>query len=72
MKTKGRLQVGMDADIVVFDLATVSDKATFAAPNSRSVGMQHVVVNGVPVIRGGELVREALPGRAIRRRVEAP
>ncbi len=69
MKQKGRLQVGMDADLVVFDAATVSDKATFTAPNARSVGMKHVVVNGVPVIRDGELVREALPGRAIRRAI---
>ena len=67
MKRKGRLQVGMDADLVVFDLATVSDKATYQLPNQRSVGMQHVVVNGVPVIRSGELVRGALPGKAIRR-----
>ncbi len=69
MKKKGRLQQGMDADIVVFDPATVSDKATFTAPNARSVGMKHVVVNGVPVIRDGELVRSALPGKAIRRAV---
>jgi N-acyl-D-glutamate deacylase len=69
MKQKGRLQVGKDADVVVFDLATVSDKATFTAPNQRSVGMKHVVVNGVPVIRDGELVRGALPGKAIRRAV---
>lgn len=69
MRQKGRLQVGKDADVVVFDLATVSDKATFTQPNQQSVGMRHVVVNGVPVIRGGELVRSALPGKAIRRAV---
>ncbi len=69
MRLKGRLQVGMDADIVVFDLATVSDRATYTAPNATSQGMRHVVVNGVPVIRDGELVRGALPGRAIRRGV---
>ena len=69
MKRKGRLQKGMDADLVVFDPATVSDKSTFTEPNARSVGMKHVIVNGVPVIRDGELVRDALPGKAIRRPV---
>lgn len=69
MRQKGRLQVGKDADLTVFDLATVSDRATFTEPNQRSVGMRHVLVNGTPVIRGGELVRDARPGRAIRRPV---
>lgn len=67
MRQKGRLQVGKDADLVVFDLATVSDRATYTAPNATSVGMRHVVVNGVPVIREQALVRGAMPGRAIRR-----
>jgi N-acyl-D-glutamate deacylase len=69
MRRKGRLQPGMDADLVVFDPATVSDRATFTAPNQTSVGMRHVVVHGVPVIREAALVRGALPGRAIRRPV---
>ena len=67
MRKKGRLQVGMDADLVVFDMATVSDKATYSQPNQRSQGMRHVIVNGTPVIKDGELVREALPGKPIRR-----
>ncbi len=70
MRQKGRLQVGKDADIVVFDLATFRDRATFTAPNATSVGMKHVVVNGVPVIRDAELIRSALPGKAIRRSVK--
>lgn len=68
MKEKGRVQVGKDADLVVFDLATVSDRATFARPNQTALGMRHVVVNGTPIIRDGELVREAMPGRPIRRK----
>lgn len=67
MAKKGRVQVGADADLVVFDLATVSDRGTYTQPNQTAVGMRYVIVNGVPVIRDGELVREALPGRAIRR-----
>ena len=69
MKAKGRVQIGKDADLVVFDLATVSERATFAKPSQTAVGMRHVIVNGTPIIRDGELVREAKPGRAIRRAV---
>ena len=69
MKRKGRLQVGADADLIAFDLATVSDRATYTQPNQTAVGMRYVIVNGTPVIRDGKLVRDALPGRAIRRPV---
>jgi N-acyl-D-glutamate deacylase len=69
MKRKGRVQVGADADLVVFDFATVSDRATFTSPNQTSVGMRFVIVNGTPVIRDGELVRNSLPGKPIRRAV---
>lgn len=69
MRRKGRLQVGADADLAVFDLTTVSDRATYTEPNRRADGMRHVIVNGTAVIRDGELVREALPGRPIRRPV---
>jgi len=69
MKRKGRLQVGADADVVAFDLATVSERGTYTQPNQTAVGMRYVIVNGAPVIRDGVLVREALPGRAIRRPV---
>jgi N-acyl-D-glutamate deacylase len=67
MTRKGRLQVGADADIVAFDPATVSDRGTYTEPNRTAVGMRYVIVNGTTVIRDGVLVREALPGRAIRR-----
>lgn len=67
MKTKGRLQPGMDADIVVFDPATVQDRATYARPNQTSVGMKYVLVNGGFVIRNGELDTTIFPGRPIRR-----
>jgi N-acyl-D-glutamate deacylase len=67
MRRKGRLQAGMDADVIVFDPARVQDRATFTAPAQHSIGMRYVLVNGVPVVDGGELRRDARPGRAIRR-----
>ena len=71
MRRKGRVQVGADADLVVFDLAAVSDRGTYTRPNQTAVGMRYVIVNGTVVIHDGELVRDALPGRAIRRPVRA-
>ena len=67
MKKKGRLQVGMDADITVFDPATVQDRATYERPNQTSVGMRYVLVNGAFVIRNGELDTAVFPGRPVRR-----
>lgn len=67
MKKKGRLQLGADADIVAFDPATVSERGTFTRPARTAVGMHHVLVNGTAIIRDGELVRDAKPGRPIRR-----
>jgi N-acyl-D-glutamate deacylase len=46
MKKKGRLQVGMDADMTIFDPATVQDRATYAQPNQTSIGIKYVLVNG--------------------------
>lgn len=66
MARKGRIQVGADADITVFDPETVADRATYTDPTAPSAGIPHVVVNGVVVVRDGELVPGARPGRAIR------
>lgn len=70
MKRKGRLQVGADADLVAFDLASVSERGTYTQPNQTAVGMRYVIVNGTAVIHDGVLVGDALPGRAIRRPVK--
>lgn len=65
MLRKGRLQVGADADITVFDPATIRDTATFEDDLSFSQGVKHVLVNGVFVVRDGETVEGARPGVAI-------
>lgn len=59
---KGRIQEGMDADITVIDLKTLSDRATYREPFLTSVGLPYVLVNGVLVIDQGELVESAKPG----------
>jgi N-acyl-D-glutamate deacylase len=67
MKKKGRLQEGMDADIVIFDPETISDVGTYQAPNQPAVGVQSLLVDGTPVIADGELILDASPGQPIRR-----
>lgn len=69
MRNKGRLKVGADADIVIFDPATIRDRATYERPAQTSEGIRHVFVNGVLVVANGELIRDARPGRAVRRAV---
>ena len=62
---RGTLTEGNIADIVIFDPATIEDRATFADPFHYPVGMRYVFVNGVAVLDDGEFTR-ALPGRTIR------
>ena len=62
---RGVLREGMKADLVVFDPATIADKATFEKPHQLSVGMQHVVVNGVLVLENGAHTG-AKPGQVVR------
>ena len=65
MKRKGRVQIGADADITVFDPLRILDTATFEDDLSYSVGVEHVLVNGEFVVRDGENVEGAMPGRAV-------
>ena len=65
MQRKGRLAVGADADITVFDPERVIDVATFEQPATGSAGIQHVLVAGTFVVRDGTPVA-ALPGQAMR------
>ncbi|MCA0377413.1 MAG: D-aminoacylase [Gemmatimonadetes bacterium] len=61
---RGRLAPGYHADVVVFDPATVSDRATFTQPHQYAVGVRDVFVNGVAVLRNGEHT-DARPGRVV-------
>jgi N-acyl-D-aspartate/D-glutamate deacylase len=65
-KDKGRIRVGADADVTIFDPVRVIDKATFEDPLQYSEGIPFVLVNGVTVVRNGELVGGVSPGRAAR------
>jgi dihydroorotase len=65
-RRKGRVQVGADADLTLFDPKRVLDRATFDRPGATSVGIPYVLVAGTPVVAQGRLVDEAMPGRALR------
>jgi len=64
-RLKGRLKEGADADVVVFDPQTISDRSTFQKPMEPSVGVHYLLVGGTAVIEEGKLVPEVFPGRAI-------
>jgi dihydroorotase len=66
MKRKGRVQVGADADLTLFDPARVRDVATFENPLQYSAGIVHVLVNGTFVVRNEQLAEEVWPGKGIR------
>lgn len=66
MKNKGRIRVGADADITVFDAAHVIDRATFEQPALPSGGIAHVIVAGVPVLLNAAVQHGVHPGQGIR------
>jgi len=66
MRQKGRLRVGADADITIFDAARVIDRSTYREPSLSPVGMQHVIVNGVSVVADGDAVEGVAPGKPVR------
>jgi len=67
IQDRGLLREGMKADIVIFDPATVADRATYVAPHVIAAGVREVIVNGVSVVHEGA-VTGAKPGRALRHR----
>jgi N-acyl-D-aspartate/D-glutamate deacylase len=66
MRNKGRVRLGADADITLFDPATVLDRATYEQGDSPSTGIEHVLVSGTFVVRNGVLIEGIFPGEAIR------
>lgn len=65
MKNKGRIRVGADADITVFDANTVKDTGTYTTGPQFSQGIAHVLVNGVAVVADGKTVPDVFPGKAV-------
>lgn len=66
MRAKGRVQVGADADLTLFDPMTVTDRATYQNPTLTSAGIPFVIVGGVPVVDRGKIVPAAYPGKGIK------
>jgi len=65
LKGKGRIEVGGDADLAVFDAARVVDRATFEKPAVASEGFRWVIVGGTVVVRDGAALDGVAPGRAV-------
>lgn len=69
LAARGLVREGYWADVVVFDAQQVTDRATYSDPHQTAVGIEHVLVNGTPIVRNGSPVEdlpEPLPGRALR------
>ena len=63
---KGRITVGADADIVVFDPVNVIDKATYSNPSAPSTGFQYVIIGGIPIVSEGIFKENLHPGKPAR------
>ena len=72
MRQKGRLRVGADADITIFDAARVVDRSTYREPSLSPVGIEHVIVNGVSVVANGQAVEGVTPGKPVRAPIDRP
>ena len=72
MTRKGRIQVGSDADLTIFDPARIIDRATYEDPDQYSAGISHVLVGGTFIVRDGVLQEDARPGRPLRGRHLVP
>jgi N-acyl-D-glutamate deacylase/dihydroorotase len=70
MAQKARLQVGKDADIVIFDPEAVKDNSTIAAAGLPPSGIPHVIVNGIVVVENSRVLPDVFPGRPIRNSIK--
>ena len=66
LRRKGRMQAGADANVVVFDPAAITDRASYRHSTLPSAGIRHVLVNGAFVVQDGGIVADARPGRPVR------
>ena len=66
MAHKGRIQVGADADITIFDPATIKDNSTIPMGGLPSTGIPYVVVNGTIVVKDSKVLKGVYPGKPIR------
>jgi N-acyl-D-aspartate/D-glutamate deacylase len=65
MACKGRIKVGCDADVTIFDLSRILDKASYDMPDEYSTGIEHVLVAGTAVVKDGRLVEGVKPGKPV-------
>ena len=65
-KNKGRIKVGADADLIVFDAKTIIDKSTFTNAAQYSSGIKYTLVNGVAIVKDGKFQKNIFPGKAAR------
>ena len=65
-RKKGRIKMGADADLIVFDAKAIIDKSTFTKADQYSSGIKYTLVNGVAVVKEGKFLKNIFPGKAAR------